>query len=280
MKNKTTAETWNAFLQAKEGTDAILIQDLRNQIVTENRGLVFHYMFEFRLKEVEDSDYEQELMIALINAVEHYDPRFSQAFSSYAFKYYFRPTLWKTLGHYQTFPEGRQTRFTRHQIIRAKLDLSIDGQDPTPEAIAEVTGINTSKVKTVLETPFTVSESEIIDNLKKNSNDFDDSISFGELFVSPYMVEDLVPELQETKDFTDLHNALRLLRETYKLSPLDTAIIENIWFADTPMQHSVLAKTYGCTRQAVGARNTVLLKRMAGFMEGQMILLKPLKKSR
>ncbi len=126
--------------------------ELRNQLVTDNRGLAFAFSRRYRDRGVSAEDLDQIALEGLVRAVDGFDPDRGLRFSTYAarriegaLKQYFRDRTWAV-----NVPRSVKQQATTVQ--RAIEELTQDlARSPTPGEVARHVGIGIDEVTMALE---------------------------------------------------------------------------------------------------------------------------------
>jgi RNA polymerase sigma-B factor len=143
-------------------------RDIRNQIVEEHMGLAIHIAHRFRNRAGRDDDIEQVAMIALVKAVDRFDPTRGVPFAGFAgttiegeIKRHFRDSTWGV-----KVPRSAQEL---HLTVRRGIEelSSKLGRSPTVAEVAEHLGLDQDHVITGLVT----SEARSIGSLDKTGDD-------------------------------------------------------------------------------------------------------------
>lgn len=127
-------------------------QTLRNELITDNRGLALAFARRYRNRGVPDDDLDQVAMEGLVRAVDGFDPDRGLRFSTYAarkidgqIKQYFRDRTW----HVKVPRSTRQLATTVQAAISA-LTQEL-GRSPTPIDLAESLGMELAEVTLALD---------------------------------------------------------------------------------------------------------------------------------
>jgi RNA polymerase sigma-B factor len=126
-------------------------RSIRNRIVEEHMGLAIHIARGFENRSRRDRDIEQVAMLALVKAVDRFDPTVGVPFTAFAgrtiegeIKRYFRDSTWAV-----KVPRGAKE--LNVAVRRAIDELSVgSGRSPTVDEVAQHLGIDRDDVVTGL----------------------------------------------------------------------------------------------------------------------------------
>lgn len=127
-------------------------EKVRNELVESYAPLAEFFAKRYRNRGAESDDLRQVAQLALVKAVERFDPEFGVKFSTFAgrtidgeLKRYFRDRTWSV-----RVPRSLQERSleVRRTVERLSLDL---GRAPTVDQLAEATGLSSDEVLEALD---------------------------------------------------------------------------------------------------------------------------------
>jgi RNA polymerase sigma-B factor len=125
---------------------------LRNRLVEENQGLVGPHVRRFEGRGIPTDDLRQVALLAVLKAVERFDPEMGVAFSTFAgrtidgeLKRFLRDRSWSVRP-----PRRQQETFLAVRHMEDELQLRI-GRSPTVAELAEAVGVSEDHVLEALE---------------------------------------------------------------------------------------------------------------------------------
>lgn len=228
-------ETTQLLMRAKRGD-----RDARERLVHLHTPLVKKIAASFVGRGEPLEDLFQEGLIGLLSAIDLYDPSYKTQFSTYAYhlikgqiRHYLRDR--KGLIHQPAWIQELRTK-----ILKAKEKLLEKlGREPTPEEIAQHTGLPLDRVEEALATLRTTQvlslDATLLSDNLESVNPETLKINSAE---TPLPIEDIMT----------LHNALEVLR------PIEQRIVEEFFF--NGLRQSEISRKLGIT----GAHVNRLLK--------------------
>lgn len=224
-------------------------REIRNRIVEEHMGLAIHIAKRFRNRAGRDDDIEQVAMIALVKAVDRFDPTRGVPFAGFAgmaiegeIKRYFRDSTWGV-----KVPRSAQEL---HLTVRRGIDeLSATlGRSPTVAEVAGHLGIDEDRVITGLVT----TEARSIGTIDRT----DDDGGSGEIATS----------IEGGFDAVDNEDAVRSLIAS--LPERERSIVRMLFFEN--MVQSEIAERVGVSQMHVSRLLRAALEHMRGVAETEL----------
>lgn len=174
-------------------------QTLRNDLVTDNRGLALAFARRYRNRGVPDDDLDQVAMEGLVRAVDGFDPDRGLKFSTYAarkiegqLKQHFRDRTWQV-----KVPRSTRQLSTTVQSAISSLTQEL-GRSPTPADLAESLGMDVAEVTLALEASLAY-RTDSIDATQRDTI-AGSSVDFGRAearMLAPQLLDLLSPEARE-----------------------------------------------------------------------------------